>query len=121
IWVCTSCEACVARCPNEIDIPHLMDTLHQIAAQEGFVSSEPAVPAFHAAFLMPIKMFGRQFEALMTGVFMLRKGSFSLSDMISNGRLGLKLFMRGKLKLKPHVIRGTGQMADIFRKTRKER
>ncbi|MCP4717156.1 MAG: heterodisulfide reductase subunit C, partial [Deltaproteobacteria bacterium] len=47
IWVCTSCEACVARCPNEIDIPHLMDTLHQIAAQEGFVSSEPAVPAFH--------------------------------------------------------------------------
>jgi heterodisulfide reductase subunit C len=34
IWYCASCETCVTRCPNQIDIPRLMDSLRQMALQK---------------------------------------------------------------------------------------
>src|SRR5512142_3521309 len=32
IWLCAGCETCGARCPNDINIAHVMDALRQIAA-----------------------------------------------------------------------------------------
>ncbi len=117
IWVCTSCEACVTRCPNEINIPHLMDCLHQIALEEETPVKEPAVPVFHRAFMAPVRQFGRQFEVLMTGLFILKARKFSLRDMLTNAKLGFGMFTRGKLKFGPHRIKGTKAMNDIFQKT----
>ena len=34
IWHCASCEACFTRCPNEINIPAIMDVLRQMALQK---------------------------------------------------------------------------------------
>ncbi len=31
IWLCAGCETCGTRCPNEIDIAHVMDALRQMA------------------------------------------------------------------------------------------
>ncbi len=30
IWTCASCETCSTRCPNGIDIAHVMDAARQI-------------------------------------------------------------------------------------------
>jgi len=117
IWVCTACEACVTRCPNEIDIPHLMDTLHQMALADGSPVKVPSVPVFHKVFLAPIKLFGRQFEVMMMGLFMLRAGKFSISDIKTNITLGLGMFLRNKLKFIPHRIRDTKAVKEIFRQT----
>jgi heterodisulfide reductase subunit C len=117
IWVCTACEACVTRCPNEIDIPHLMDTLHQMALREGAPIQVPAVAIFHKVFLAPIKQFGRQFEVMMMGLFMLRARKFSVNDIKANITLGLGMFLRRKLKFIPHRIRDTRAVKEIFRKT----
>lgn len=117
IWVCTACESCVTRCPNEIDIPHLMDTLHQIALREGVKVKEPSVPVFHKVFLAPVKQFGRQFEVMMTGLFMFRARKFSLKDIITNATLGLKMFLRGKLKFMPPSIKDKKAIGEIFKKT----
>ena len=35
IWVCASCLQCTVRCPKGIDIQQVMDTLRQIALDEG--------------------------------------------------------------------------------------
>ena len=34
-WYCASCETCTSRCPNDIDIAHLMDTLRQMSREAG--------------------------------------------------------------------------------------
>src|SRR4030043_1342955 len=31
IWICASCYACSVRCPNDIDIAKMMDTLRHLA------------------------------------------------------------------------------------------
>jgi len=118
IWICASCLSCVTRCPNEIDIPHLMDTLHQIALHEGVAAKEPAVATFHKAFLAPIKKYGRQYEAMMTIGYMLSARQFSPKDLLNNALLGFKMITKRKLKLlPPHSIEGVKQIRDIFDKT----
>src|SRR3990172_4909871 len=33
IWICASCQTCTTRCPNDIDIAHLMDSLRQMSQE----------------------------------------------------------------------------------------
>jgi len=35
LWICASCFQCTVRCPRGIDIQAVMDTLRQIALEEG--------------------------------------------------------------------------------------
>lgn len=35
LWICASCFQCTVRCPRGIDIQRVMDTLRQIAMEEG--------------------------------------------------------------------------------------
>ena len=35
LWICASCFQCTVRCPKGIDIQGVMDTLRQIALEEG--------------------------------------------------------------------------------------
>lgn len=120
IWICASCLCCAARCPNEIDIPHVMDTLHQMALREGIAPKEPAVAAFHEAFLSPIRAYGRQYEARMTIEYMLRAKAFSPKELLGNAMLGYKMVTKGKLKLAPpHSIKGAEEVRRIFEKTKR--
>ena len=66
IWVCASCETCTTRCPNGIDIAHLMDTLRQLSQNQGIKASQHSVPIFHSTFLSSIKRYGRVHETEMT-------------------------------------------------------
>src|SRR5512139_1225889 len=50
IWVCASCYTCSTRCPNDIDIAKVMDSLRQTALKEGVAPAERDVSLFHAAF-----------------------------------------------------------------------
>ena len=34
IWLCATCETCTTRCPCEIDVAHIMDTLRNMAFRE---------------------------------------------------------------------------------------
>ena len=35
IWLCVSCETCITRCPNEVDIARMMDVLREMAIGTG--------------------------------------------------------------------------------------
>src|SRR4030042_2127797 len=35
IWICASCQTCTTRCPNDIDIAHVMDSLRQLGRESG--------------------------------------------------------------------------------------
>src|SRR5665811_351621 len=69
IWVCASCETCTTRCPNEIDIAHVMDTLRQLSSKKGVKVSQKNSPIFHKAFLTNVKRLGRMHEISMAADF----------------------------------------------------
>jgi len=114
IWLCASCETCTTRCPNDVDIAHMMDVLRQISLREGVAPAEKSVPAFHRAFLASVRKWGRVFEAGMLAGYSLKsgKGTGALKD----AGLGWELFKRGKLRLWPARVRRRGQIRDIFRR-----
>ena len=114
VWLCASCETCTTRCPNDIDIARVMDVLRSRSLRKGQSGTEPKVVAFHKAFLGSIRNHGRVFEIGMLTSYMLRTG-----DLFSRVGLGLEMFKRGKIKLLPERIKGSGEVRAMFRRKQK--
>jgi heterodisulfide reductase subunit C len=118
IWICASCETCTTRCPNGIDIAKVMDILRQIQFGETRESKLPKVPIFHKAFLETVRKNGRVHELSMIRNYSLQSGDFK--EKLKTGtwrndiKLGIKMFLRGKLKLKPSVCKGVNEVRKIF-------
>ena len=119
IWLCASCETCTTRCPNEIDIAKVMDVLRQIQRESGLPAQEPKVPIFHKAFLNSIKKKGRVHELTMIQQYSQESGD--LKEKIKTGtwkndvKLGMKMFLRGKLKVMSPKCEGVKEVRKIFK------
>ncbi|MDP2728080.1 MAG: heterodisulfide reductase-related iron-sulfur binding cluster, partial [Dehalococcoidia bacterium] len=96
IWVCASCETCSTRCPQDIDIAKIMDTLKVLAQRLGIPAKEPKVPIFCQASMRGQHSFGRLYELGLTLETNIRSG-----QPLNDARLGQRLFQKGKLKLLP--------------------
>jgi len=112
IWQCVSCETCLSRCPNGIDIPRLMDELRYLSIKERTVSKKEKSPVFNRIFLEGIKQNGIQYELGMMLKLKLLTGDY-FSDLI----MGMKMLLKGKLNMLPHRIKGYLQLKDLFRKS----
>ena len=125
IWICASCETCTTRCPNEIDIAKVMDVLRQIQIESGSEASEPKIPIFHQAFLDSIKKTGRVHELTMIRNYTQKSGD--LKDKLKTGewkndlKLGIKMFLRGKLKLMASKSKGVKEVRKLFEKAKEHR
>jgi heterodisulfide reductase subunit C len=111
IWICASCETCTTRCPNGIDIAHIMDSLRQISQSEGVEASQKQVPIFHKTFLGSMKRYGRVHEGEMAALYTLK--SSGIKGLMDMAGMGLDMFKKGKVKILPH--RPNKQVRDIFR------
>jgi heterodisulfide reductase subunit C2 len=114
IWLCVTCEMCLSRCPMEIDIPSMMDFLRQKSRMEKKVNRQAKnIIAFHKSFLNSIRYTGRLYELGL--ILDYKRQSLNMMQDVS---LAPKMIARGKLHLFPNMIKDTGHMARIFRKTR---
>jgi len=111
IWVCASCQTCTTRCPNDIDIAHLMDTLRQLSQESGVPPGEPNVVKFHKAFLDSIRRHGRVFELEMVALYKL-----ATLDFFSDTKLAWEMLKRGKLKFLPSRVKEKGEIRQMFDK-----
>lgn len=109
IWLCAACETCSTRCPNNIDITALMDVLRELALRKGVAPAQPDIASFHSSFLGSIGRWGRAWEVGLIAAYKTRSKDF-LGDMA----LGIKMFVKGKLKLLPHAISGKSEIREIF-------
>ncbi len=116
IWRCASCETCVTRCPNEVDIPRLMDILCQMALHEGILGEETAIPAFHRTFLKSIRQRGRVYE-LGIAIELKTRGR----DFFSDIGTGTRMLFKRKLSLLPHRIKGYRDIKAIFGRAEEEK
>jgi len=113
IWVCASCETCTTRCPNEIDIAHVMDRLRQHSIIRGVKAAHRQAPIFHETFLSSVRRFGRMHELTMAVEYSLR--SEGVNGLRKQIRLGLEMMRRGKMKIIPGRWRAGKEVDDIFR------
>lgn len=113
IWLCATCEACTTRCPCEVDVAHVMDVLRHIARREKKVA-EKEIKSFYDSFLESLKMFGRIYELGIILSYKLKSKRF-FDDM----ELGPKFLSKGKLGFFPHRIKGSSEVARIFKKFQK--
>jgi heterodisulfide reductase subunit C len=115
IWVCATCETCAARCPNDIEIATVMDSLRQMYREEAVAGKEKNSPVFHQVFLNSIRRNGRVFELGMVGQYKMKTREY-LQDF----KLGIEMFKRGRLKLFPQGIKGKKEVRNIFQEAEKQ-
>ena len=113
IWVCADCQACATRCPHEVDLVKIMDALREMSLREGLVR-ERAVADFHRLFLGNIRQWGRQHE-----LSLILKLKLRTRDLFSDLPAGVKMLLKGKLKLLPERFREKASVREIFRSAEK--
>jgi heterodisulfide reductase subunit C len=114
MWCCVSCYFCTARCPQEIPITETMYTLKRMAIREG-KATEGDAPALARTFTGFVDKYGRAFEVgIATRYLMLNKPMSGLKSM----GMGMSMFARGRLALRPAKIRQTAQLQAIISKAR---
>ncbi len=119
IWVCASCQTCLTRCPNEIDIPRLMDYLKETVCDGEGSIAEKNTALFHQQFLKSVKAHGRVFEGGMMNGYLIKSGAaFKPQEAITNAKLGLKMLLKHRLKFFPHRIKGRKEVKAMFKKAK---
>ena len=114
IWLCASCETCTTRCPQEVDIARVMDTLRIMAIRDGVKPKVTEVVAFNRTGITNLRLFGRMYELGLIGMLKLATGQFA-KDM----GLGIKMLKKRKLSLLPN-FRGASITRRIFAKVKEQ-
>jgi heterodisulfide reductase subunit C len=113
IWLCVACETCVTRCPQEVDIPKVMDFLREEAVALGVAHPRSRdILAFHRSFLDSIKYTGRLFEIGLVAGYKLRS-----RHLLKDVMLAPRMYVRGKLGLLPHMVKDKAGIRRIFQRT----
>jgi len=108
IWLCASCQTCTTRCPQDVDLAGVMDTIRAIAQRKKIKPKIPEVPAFYKSSLKTIGLFGRTYELGLIIMLKLLTRNFT-KDL----GLGLRMLKRGKLNIFPS-FRGALAARRIF-------
>jgi heterodisulfide reductase subunit C len=111
IWECTSCQTCVTRCPQAVELPAIVDALRRLSRGAGKVTPDTTVPVFNDLFLTAVRRLGRVYELGLMAAFKLRTRRF-FQDA---GKLPAML-RRGKLALRPTFVGGHSERAKTFRR-----
>jgi len=113
IWLCLTCETCVTRCPQEVDLPKIIDYLRSESIEHNKVNpAAKDIIAFHKTFLDSIRTTGRLYEVGLIAGYKFR--TFHLLQDVS---VAPKMFLLGKLNPLPHIIKNRSAIEKIFRKS----
>ncbi|MEI6765173.1 MAG: 4Fe-4S dicluster domain-containing protein [Bacteroidota bacterium] len=113
IWYCLNCETCIARCPQEVDIPVMMDYLRSLSIKEGKVNPKAKkILAFHKSFLDSIKLTGKLSEIVLVADYKLR--TLALTQDLNNMP---GMIAKGKLHFIPERVKGIKAIKNIFKNT----
>lgn len=111
IWECTSCQTCVTRCPQTVDIPAMNDALRALSQSEGVASAGTVVPVFNDAFLKSVRKRGRVYELGLMAVFKLR--TRRLFEDVGKAPM---MLAKGKLPLLGPRVGGRREREELFRR-----
>ncbi|OPY68590.1 MAG: succinate dehydrogenase iron-sulfur subunit [Syntrophorhabdaceae bacterium PtaU1.Bin034] len=111
-WACLQCYTCSVRCPNDIDIAHVLNTLRKVAAAEGKGTRDDTW-VFDKLFLDNVEKHGRLNETeVMIRYKLAKKNLFDMND----AGMGMRMFLKGRMGLKPHNIKSKADLKKMFEK-----
>jgi len=96
--MCSACETCTTRCPQEVDIAKVMDACKILAVKNGVKSPVRVFTSSIKQLWRNIKWFGRMYELGLIGDLKMRTFEF-----FKDFGLGVKMFFKGKLSLFPSL------------------
>ena len=109
IWECTSCQTCITRCPQKVDVAAMNDALRRMSREAAMVFGETTVPVFNDIFLRTIRRLGRMYEMGLMTSYKLRTGRL----MADVDKFPMML-AKGKLALLPKKVRGAAERKKLF-------
>ncbi len=115
IWLCASCEACTTRCPMDIDIAAVMDTLRMLAVERKAGIPDTHGEKFNRSFLRSVRRHGRVFELGMMAFYKLRTGDL----FIDAGKVP-EMLSKGKLSLLPKRSGDAKEVKQVFARAEQE-
>lgn len=114
IWICASCQTCSVRCPEDIDIAKIMDSLRKLALEAGIPLGEEKVVKFDEIFLDSIRKRGRIHE-----LELVMRYNLSIRQPLKDAHLGPIMLAKGKLSFLGHKIKEVGKIKEIFQKSKR--
>lgn len=109
IWLCVSCYSCTARCPQSIDITDLMATLRSLSMAKGLAKDREAT--FSRVFVEVLERYGRLYEPEL--LLRYYTAEASVADLLKQAGLGLRMFRKGKIALRPERIEHIEELGQI--------
>jgi heterodisulfide reductase subunit C len=110
MWTCFSCMTCTARCPREIDIAGIMESLRLAMMPRKANREQQKLKVFHRLFVSWIQLFGRVYEVGLAASYnLLSFRPFNKMDAIP------EMLLKGKLAFFPHLAGGS-KYRNIFKK-----
>ena len=108
IWICATCETCSCRCPRNVDITHVMETLRIMAKHKGIIT-EKDIDKFHNVFLQSVKNHGRVYEV---GLIVGR--NLTTGKLFRDVQYGVPYLAKHKVHLLPESIKAKNEVQAIF-------
>ncbi len=115
IWICASCYNCTYRCPRKISFTRMAFALKNIAMKKNIIPKK--CKAFYETFLKHVLNYGRLNESLFINELVL-KGGKDFSEIVRDINLGIKLWRKGKLKMKISKIDGVKDIVKLYNLTK---
>ena len=114
MWLCAWCQTCSTRCPQDVDIAEVLDTIKILMQRDKKKSRVPDVQKLNKRFIENLKWFGRLYEPGMIAMLKLSTRKFT-RDM----GLGMKMLKKRKFNLYPE-FRGSRVVRKIFRRVKQK-
>ena len=112
IWLCLFCQTCSARCPQEIDIAKVMESLRWLAVTEKSKPAQRDVHLFHHIFLNIVERRGRINELELGARYNLQS-----RHLLFNIAKLPEMLAKGKLSILPLRVKGV-EVKKLFAKVK---
>jgi heterodisulfide reductase subunit C len=114
IWLCASCQTCSARCPEDIDVAKIMDSLRKLAVEKRVPLGKGNEAKFNELFLDSIRKRGRVNE-----MEVLLQYNLATRQPFKDTHLGLLMLAKRKLSFSGHKIKEMGRIKEIFKNSKR--
>jgi Fe-S oxidoreductase len=114
VWTCSACYSCAVRCPRDIDITDVMIRLRNLALVRGHPARTNVARrgrVYNVDFMKIVRRLGRMYEPELVIRYHLRTNPLNLLGMAP---VGLKMFLKRKLRLLPDPADGRAEVRGIF-------
>lgn len=112
VWLCASCYVCTARCPIGIQFTDMMYALKRIGLKHGIDPPDTRGLRLMREFVGEVDASGRNAEAQMLAKYFMKADPLGGP---ANMGLALRLWRKGRLKLRRERFRQKDQLAAISR------